>query len=195
MEYKNKRRLILGFYALLFVLLYIIKNYSFLIRASGVIFGLAVFYFIDHAFLLKFKFRHYLYILAILILGILLSPFYWMFENYDKALHLIMPILGSAIIFFIVNKMKIKFQWKLIITLAVIISCLTLLEIGEYTFDAFLDFKLQGVYIRNISGLEKYNLVMDRNDDTMMDLILGTLGSISFLLMKISAFIYKKFKK
>ena len=37
--------------------------------------------------------------------------------------------------------------------------------------------------------------IMDRNDDTMIDLMLGTAGSIIFVLAKTGIFYYKKFNK
>jgi len=192
MQYSTKRRLIIGISIVLLIILYIFKNYNFMIRVAGVLFGLWIFYFVDHAFKAKFYFRHYVYILTILVFGILLSTFYWSYPNYDKILHLIMPILGSIMIFFLVNKLKIKFQWKLLITFTAVLSILALLEIGEYLFDIFLDLKAQGVYIRDISGLEKYNLVLDRIDDTMIDLMLGTAGAIIFSIGKTLCYFYNK---
>jgi len=192
MQYSTKRRLIIGISIVLLIILYIFKNYNFMIRVAGVLFGLWIFYFVDHAFKAKFYFRHYVYILTILVFGILLSTFYWSYPNYDKILHLIMPILGSIMIFFLVNKLKIKFQWKLLITFTAVLSILVLLEIGEYLFDMFLDFKLQGVYLRDISGLEKYNLVLDRIDDTMIDLMLGIAGAAIFSIGKSICYFYNK---
>ncbi len=136
-----------------------------------------------------------MYILTILIFGILLSPLYYYFELYDKILHLIMPIIGSIIVFFIVNKSKIEFKWKLLITLTSMVFLLTILEIGEYLFDVFWDLKTQGVYIRDIAGLEKYDLVLGENDDTMMDLILGTISSLFFIAAKTGTSYFKKYHK
>ena len=103
-----------------------------------------------------------------------------------------MPVIGSIIVFFIINKSKIEFKWKLLITLTSMVFILTILEIGEYLFDIFWDFKLQGVYLRDIAGLEKYDLVLGENDDTMVDLILGTVSSLFFILGKTVVFYYKK---
>lgn len=192
MQYKTKRRLIIGISLLLLVLLYVFKNYSFMIRAVSVIFGLLIFYFFDHAFQLHFHFRHYVYILIILIFGILLSPFYFFSEIYDKILHLLMPILGSIVVFFVISKAETDLKWKLLITLTSMVFFLTMIEIGEYLFDVFLDLKLQGVYLRDLSGLEKYKLVLGENDDTMIDLILGTAGSLFFILGKTAGFYYKR---
>ena len=192
MLFKTKRRLIIGISIILLLLLYAFKNYLFLAKVAGIIFGLWLFYFIDHAFHAHFHIRHYFYILAILILGILFSPFYWIYPNYDKILHLIMPILGSIMVFFLVDKLKIEFKWKLLLTFTTLIALLTVLEVGEFAMDKLWDIKAQGVYIRDISGLEKYNLVMDRNDDTMTDIILGMFGSTIFSIVKLGTYYYNK---
>ena len=182
----------MGIAVILLVVLYLFKNLSILIRAAVVIFGLGIFYFIDHAFNLNFKFRHYLYVIIILFGGILLSPLYFLSDSYDKILHLIMPIFGSIMVFFIVNKLKIKFQWKLLIAFTSMLSILAFLEIGEYLLDVLWDLKLQGVYIRDISGLEKFNVVQDKVDDTMMDMIFGFLGSLVFTVTKTVCYFYNK---
>ena len=50
--------------------------------------------------------------------------------------------------------------------------------------------------LRDITGLEKYKLVIDKNDDTMIDLILGTAGTIIFVIGKtITNLFNKKSKK
>ncbi len=56
-------------------------------------------------------------------------------------------------------------------------------ELGEYALDYFFDLKLQGVYLRDLQGLEKFNLIVDRIDDTMIDLFLGILGSSLYALV------------
>ena len=76
-----------------------------------------------------------------------------------------------------------------------ILSFLTIHEIGDYLLDSIWDCKLQGCYIRDISGLEKFELVMLKNDDTMVDLILGLIGSLIFTAGKTSAYFYKRLKK
>jgi len=192
MQYKTKRKFIVSVSLALLLLLYLFKNYSSSVRVVSVIFGLAIFYFIDHAFAVQFRLRHYIYMFVVLLFGIMLSPLYYLSEIYDKVLHLLMPILGCTIVFFSVDKLKLEFKWKLLLTLTSLISILVILEIGEYLFDIFLDLKLQGVYIRDISGLQKYNLVLDKIDDTMIDLILGVLGCGIFSVGKLIFYYYKK---
>jgi len=197
MEYRNKRRLLLGISLLLLLLLYAFKNYYFMIRVTGFIFGVFIFYTFDHLFNLDFKFRHYVYALIVLTFGILLSPFYYIYPSMDKILHLLMPVLGCIFAYYVLDtRTDLEFRWKLLITFMTVVTWLVILELGEYIIDYFWDYKMQGVYLRDITGLEKYNLVMDKNDDTMIDLMLGFAGTIIFVIAKsITNIFTKKFRK
>lgn len=190
MQYKNKRRFILGISIVLLIVLYLFKNISLLIRVGGTIFGLWLFYFLDHSFEIKFKLRHYLYMFLILFVGILFSPLYSVSGIYDKILHLTMPLFGGMLIFFVVDKLKIKFQWKLLITLTSLLSVLVIHEIGEYLIDLLWDLNLQGVYIRSLSGLEKFDVVQNKIDDTMIDMILGFFSALIFVVAKTICYFY-----
>lgn len=163
-----------------------------MIRVLSVIFGLFVFYFFDHAFYIHFHFRHYIYAVIVLVFGMLLSPLYYYYESYDKILHLIMPIFGSIAIFYVVDKSKLAFKYKLLITLTSVVFFLTILEIGEYLFEVFWGLKLQGVYVRDITGLEKYKLVLGKNEDTMIDLIIGLTGTLIFVMGKSICYFFNK---
>jgi len=185
MEYKNKRRLIFGISIVLFILFYFFKNTSTLLRIIATLAGLVIFYIYDYYFEANFRVQHYLFILFMAFFGILLSPLYFISENYDKILHLVMPIFVSGIVFFLVDKQKLSFKGKLFITFSITVASLAIFEIIEYILDTFWNFQLQGVYIRDITGLEKFDVIMDKNDDTMIDLMLGILGSIIFSFHKI----------
>ena len=63
----------------------------------------------------------------------------------------------------------------------------------EFILDTLFDLKLQGVFIRDYSGIAKLKIIQDRNDDTMIDLILGTISSLIFVTAKTTIFYYKKF--
>ncbi len=103
-----------------------------------------------------------------------------------------MPIFGCIIVFFVLGKSKLEFKWKLIITMTVIITAITMLEVGEYLFDMVWDLKLQGVYIRDATGLDKYILVLGKNDDTMIDMIMGIAGTLIFIAVKTVGYFYRK---
>ena len=192
MKYENKRLLIIGISLFLLLVFYLFKNLSESIRVFGFIFGLSIFYLFDHMFKIDFKLRHYYYVIIILAGGILLSPLYFLSTNYDKILHFTMPIFACFLIFYIVDKQRLSIQWKLLITFMFVISFLAFHEIGEYLLDQLWDLKLQGIFLRDISGSEKLNLIMSQIDDTMIDLILGVLGALLFVLGKTGIHFYKK---
>lgn len=194
MKYENKRILIIGISLFLLLVFYLFKNLSTSLRIFGFIFGLIIFYLADHMFEIDFKLKHYYYIMIILSFGILFSPLYFLSSIYDKILHLIMPIFGCLLIFHIVDKKKLSIQWKLLVVFLFIVTALTMNEVGEYLIDQLWDLKLQGVYIRDISGAEKLNLIMSKIDDTMIDLILGMIGALSFIASKSISYFYKKKK-
>tara|TARA_Y100000310_G_scaffold61798_1_gene57031 strand:+ start:28 stop:627 length:600 start_codon:yes stop_codon:yes gene_type:complete len=196
MEYKNKRWWILGISIFLLIFFYIFKNYSSIYLIADAIIALWAFYFVDHAFNMNFKNRHYGYVFGIIILGILLSPLYFLNSSFDKVLHLLMPILISIIAYYVLDtKTKLNFKYKLLITFMFMVTLLALWELAEYIVDYFWDFKMQGVYLRDITGLEKYNLVLDKNDDTMIDLMLGVAGTGIFMIGKNICRIFNKNSK
>ena len=184
MEYKTKRFFIIGVGVFLLVILYLLKNSSLFIRFIGFFFGLIVFYLVGHLFKIRFKIQHYIYIIIILLSGILLAPLYFFSENYDKVLHFLSPVFGSIIIFYMINSKRLNFQWKLLVTFMFVVSFLAIHEMGEYLIDLMWDLKLQGVYIRDVSGIEKFHLVMPKNDDTMIDMLFGTFGGFVFVIGK-----------
>lgn len=182
-EYLYKRRVILVLSVLIGLMVYFFRNSSFLLRAATSIEFLILFYLIDHFLEVRFKPRHYVFIILITIFSLLLSPLYFVYPNYDKIQHLAQPILLSSIIFFTVNKLKIELRWKLLFTLFIVIGILGLFEISEYALDNLFDLKLQGVYIRDLQGLQKFNLITEPLDDTIMDLILGVAGGAVYIMI------------
>ncbi len=182
-KYMNKRRVTLAISLLILILLYIFKNTSLLMRSLSAISLLFVFYLIDHYFDLEFKEIHYLFIITIAISSFLLSPLYYTYPQYDKIQHIFQPIMFASIIFHLVNRLKLKPILKLTFLFFIVIGSLGMFEIGEYALDYFFDLKLQGVFLRNIQGLEKYDILLDRIDDTMIDLSLGVLGTLIYLVV------------
>ena len=185
MKYQTKRRIIFGISIFLFTSLYLFKNTSTLLRIFATLAALISFYIFDRYYDANFELKHYSYIFAFCFFGIFLSPLYFLSENYDKILHLVIPILMGSIIFFVVNKQNLNLRWKIIVTLMFTIGALTIFETIEYVLDILWNFQLQGVYVRDITGLEKFNIIIDKNDDTMIDLILGIFGSMIFSSYKI----------
>jgi len=130
----------------------------------------------------KFKIRHYTFMILIIIFSLLLSPLYFSYPNYDKVQHFIQPILLASMIFHLINKLKLELKWKITFTLFTTLGILGLFELGEYALDHLFDLKLQGVYLRDFEGIEKFNLIVDRIDDTMIDLFLGMIGTLLYSL-------------
>jgi len=88
-----------------------------------------------------------------------------------------------------------KFSTKIFLTFAVMIASLSMFEVGEYALDQLFDLKLQGVYIRDISGVAKLNIILDKNDDTMIDMLFGTVGALIFVLVRTIIFYERKWNK
>jgi hypothetical protein len=82
-----------------------------------------------------------------------------------------------------ISKLKLELKWKLTFTFFIMVGLLSIFELGEYILDYFFNLKLQGVFLRNLQGLEKYNILMDRNDDTMADLGLGIISSLIYVII------------
>ncbi|MEK6858945.1 MAG: hypothetical protein AABX53_03490 [Nanoarchaeota archaeon] len=183
---KVKRRVIVSSWVVLVVLLYMFKNASFLARVLSTMGLVALFYTVDHYFKADFKPRHYLFIYFMAAAGFLLSPLYYLYSLYDKILHLIVPILFSSIVFHLVSKLRLEKKWELFFTFAIVLGSLALFELGEFGLDYFFNMQMQGVYMRDASGLEKYDILMDRNDDTMVDILLGTIGSGAYWLTRLT---------
>lgn len=189
---KKKKRIIIFSAVFVLLILYFLKNSSMFVRVAGFFTGILIFYFIDTFFKIDFKPRHYFYISIILSFGILLSPLYFVSDNYDKILHFVSPIFGSTLIFYMIDDERFSFQWKILVTFMFLLSFLAIHEMGEYIIDLIWDMKLQGVYVRDVSGLEKFHLVLPKNDDTMIDLLLGTAGALVFAAGKIVGYLWKK---
>lgn len=180
--YLHKRRTIFAFSIIILLSLYFFKNSSFLLRAFSSISLLTFFYFLDHIFDIKFKIRHYFFMVLIIISSLILSPLYFTYPNYDKVQHLIQPILLCSMIFYLIAKLNLELKWKITFTFFTTLGILGLFELSEYGLDHLFDLKLQGVYLRDFEGIEKFNLIVDRIDDTMIDLFLGMIGTMLYSL-------------
>ena len=140
------------------------------------------FYFFDKGFDINFKPIHYFFVILILILSFVLSPLYFIYPQYDKLQHFFQPILLSIIVFFWLSNVKINLKWKLFFTFFIVLGLSGIFEIIEYLLDVYLDTMLQGVFLRDPSGAEKFNLIQSRIDDTMIDMILNIAGALLYTL-------------
>lgn len=191
--YRHKR-LIVGIISVLLVIaIYLFKDSSSItLRYSTFIGILIVSYIIDHLFDVRLELKHYVFIVLIGVATIMMSPLYFVYPTYDKMQHFIIPMLLCSITFFMVNKLKLEMKWKITFTVLSVVAFLGIFEILEYVLDSFFNWKLQGVYIRDITGLDKFNLILDPLTDTIIDLSFGILGSSLYAIYSLIRYKIKK---
>src|SRR6266540_5808452 len=96
-RYKIKRRVIISICIAVIAFLYAFKNASFLLRALSTIAAIIMFYVFDHLFDMDFSEKHYAFALIIAFSSFLLSPLYYIYPQYDKIQHFIIPMMYSSI--------------------------------------------------------------------------------------------------
>jgi len=181
MKPRTKKYLYVATALFFLALLYALKNTNYFVRAADFIAAFVAFFIIDSLFKLRFRNRHYIIFIFIATTGILFSPLYYWYPNYDKILHLVCPFLICVLIFYLVNRIQgISLPVKLYLVLSIVVSLLAFWELLEFFLDKFYNMQMQGVFVRDVTGMEKYKMIMDRNDDTMIDMLMGTIGSIVF---------------
>ncbi len=191
MKVRSKRLFYVAVGVLVVAVLYALKNTSYFARSASFVAAFVVFWIADTLLNLKFRNRHYLIIIFISATGLLFSPLYSLYTYYDKTLHFFNPILFCVLIYYLVNRIKgISLPMKLFLTFSITVCFLSLWELTEFFLDNFYDAKMQGVWLRDITGASKIQLIMDRNDDTMIDLLLGVLGTIVFSFGKLVGFYF-----
>ena len=93
---------------------------------------------------------------------------------YDKALHFLIGMLITAIVYaYYFKHLKIK-KDAIFFT---VLGMLALWEIYEYVFMVFFNFHLMGVIHNGV-------VLQSPIDDTMIDLICGSFGSLIYLFLK-----------
>ncbi|MEK6893899.1 MAG: hypothetical protein AABX10_00380 [Nanoarchaeota archaeon] len=176
--YRHKRLIVGIISILLLVAIYLFKDSSSItLRYSTFLGVILVSYLVDHLFDVRLELKHYIFIFLIGVSTLMMSPLYFVYPTYDKLQHFVIPMLLCSIIFFMVNKLKLAMKWKLTFTVLSVVAFLGIFEILEYVLDSFFNWKLQGVYLRDITGLDKFNLLLDPLRDTIFDLSFGILGS------------------
>ncbi|MEK6934543.1 MAG: hypothetical protein AABW46_01565 [Nanoarchaeota archaeon] len=190
MKLKNKRRVIIGLSGIGLILLYFARSLSsiaFLLVTIGVLF---LFHYVDHVYKFDFPLKYYFYLFLIMVFGSIIGAglppfgFYYRWELYDKFLHFVSPVLLCSIVFFIINKLDITLKWKFLLTVSIVMGILALFELSEFAGDLLFDFKLQGVYIFDLINREKVESILNPHMDTMLDLGLGFLGCLSYVVYK-----------
>lgn len=198
------KRGIIWIYSLVVILflyiLYYFRNSDHFMGAIAFVLSIGFFFAADNFFKLNFKRHHYIILVLMAMVGLLLSPFYLIFPYYDKVLHFVNPFLACFLIFYLVDKRDLKFSEKIFFTFTILICLITFAEIAEFTLDSFFDLKLQGVFAGDLKGVLKQIgegeliILQGKNTDTMIDMIMGVLGSLLFISIKLVSFKKRKSK-
>lgn len=118
--------------------------------------------------------------LIIIILSLLGETFtlnlYNRFFYYDKILHFFNPFLISFIIIYRLKDNGLT-KYTYFFTVLIVVGIGGIAEIYEWVNDIFLNNFMQGVVD------VQYRLLMDRMQDTMLDLIFNLIGSVSSCLI------------
>ena len=181
LNYRIKRRIILGISLAILAILYLFRGLSPLILTFSAIALLIVFYLTDHLFDIRFRPHHYFFIIFIAIFSFLLSNLYFIYPSYDKILHFVQPMMLSSIVFFMMDDLGLKLKWRLTFTFFIVIGGIGLFEIAEYGLDSFFDLKLQGVF-RQVQEFGEFIIIQSEIDDTMIDMMLGVGGALVYAL-------------
>ncbi len=156
-----------------------------LASAYGGIILIYGFFAFDKTFKIGFKKLHYIFIILIAVTGPgLLIPLMKVFPYFDKLFHFLHPILFSSIVFFIVSKLKIKKIYVLFLVFFIVVASFAIFEVIEYSVGLFSDYKVQGSFVRDSSGVPG-EVYMSPFDDTMIDLILDIAGAFVYLLFSL----------
>jgi len=175
--YRHKRIIVSTLSLLSLIAIYLFKDSSSVILRYSTFLGVMVsFYLIDFLFDVRFELKHYILVIIIAVSTILMSSLYFIYPQYDKVQHFALPIFICSIMFFMVNRLKIELKWKITFTILGVIGLLGIFEILEYVLDLLFNLKLQGVFLRDVTGLNKFNLILNPLDDTMADLAFGVFG-------------------
>jgi uncharacterized membrane protein YjdF len=179
-RYRNKRNLliivgILGIIFFIFLNIFLDIGIKRLLTFLIIMF---IFYFIDKIFNFEFKKIHYVFVILIAIFGFLLMFIDEWFLYYDKILHFTGAVMLACIIHHIVKKSNPNAKYVLIMVIFLTLGFAGFHEIYEFLSDLIFNTKTQGVFLIK-NGI--YEQVMSPHVDTMIDLILGFLGSLVYV--------------
>jgi len=193
-NYKLKRNIFFITIIILFLIALFFRRYiNFLINIQYLqifnlasIIGIAIvifsFHLADRSFNINFKKRHYFYVYFMSITGISLSVLYYKLPYYDKVEHFFFPMMFASIVFYLLTKkVKLTKFWKLSFVFFIIVGSISLFELLEYFLDFLFNWKLQGVFIENPIFIGGYEEILNRIDDTMIDIAIGVIGTLVYV--------------
>ena len=189
-NYIYERRVWTALVIISLICIYLFRNSGWGLRIAGAVEVIALFALGDRIFQMGFKKRHYVFYILLIIGTFIASPLYFIYPNYDKIWHVIGPIFVCSIVFFMIRKLDLQMKWKVTFAFFVTFAILGIFELSEYTIDSLFNFNLQGVYLRDAYGFEKFTLITEKNDDTMIDMFLGLIGTA--LYCAYASFVYKR---
>jgi len=172
------------------------KIIDFILYKSMLVIGLILFafrfYFLSTVFLVSFFFawlfstavdrieinKNYKILIYISLWLSIFGEFYLYetFEFYDKLLHFIVPLFLASMIYDYIEKYKTTYP-KMIVFF-IVLGMLTIFEMFEYSIDMIFKLDMLGVTSRTGS------ILLSAITDTMVDLILGSLACLIFLIFK-----------
>jgi len=111
-------------------------------------------------------------------LGLLGDIFlYFQFEYYDKVIHIFIGVLLASILYQYYTQYTQNLKLKKEMVFFSALGMLAFWEIYEYILYAFFGYPAMGVILNGVN-------IMSALDDTMFDLICGSLGAIIYLIFK-----------
>ncbi|MFC1686216.1 hypothetical protein ACFLZZ_04330 [Nanoarchaeota archaeon] len=170
-DYRTKFLFVIISSLLILLALILWGETDYLVRYFTTVVTLLLFLFVDWKWDINYRRRHYAYVLIMAIGGIIMTPLYFVYAWYDKALHLIFPFFLFFLVHYLVSKYTKSFRERIIISVIATFALTVLFEVGEYVVDLLFGWKLRGVFIRNFQSTQEYDVFLGRTIDTILDLI------------------------
>lgn len=152
-----------------------------LLSVLGLSIAVLGFYKFDKLFKINFKQRHYIFIIFMTLIALSLSFLYFNLAHFDKFQHFFFPMMAGSLVFHMVSKLDLELRYKLLFTFTAVISIIAVFELTEYFLDYFFDLYLQGAYLGDPKFSDEFQILFSPIDDTMIDLLLGFLGSLTYV--------------
>ena len=137
---------------------------------------LFVFFGVDIIFNLKFKKRHYFFVIFIVVVGFLFSFIQFRYIYVDKILHFIGAIMLSFVLYFMLRK-RLSKKHSLVFVFFITIGIIVFYEFFEYFMDTLFNMRFQGVFLDTEGG----QVIMGKVEDTFWDIFLGVFGSLVYV--------------
>jgi len=138
---------------------------------------LMLFFGIDIVFNLRFKKRHYFFVIFIAVVGFLFSFIQFRYIYFDKLLHFIGAIMLSSVLYYMLRK-RLSKKHSLILAFFITICFMGFYELFEFFIDKLFNVRSQGVFLDTEGG----RVIMGKYEDTLWDMFFGILGGLVYFL-------------